>query len=68
LDYFIDIAFAFDIVINFRSVYYDPRTESLVTNGKRIASRYLSGRFWIDLLASLPLEMIALVLGGALSD
>lgn len=28
LDYFIDAAFAFDIVINFRSVYYDPKTET----------------------------------------
>ena len=40
-DYFIDAAFAFDIVINFRSVYFDPKTESLVTDGNKIAWRYL---------------------------
>jgi len=67
-DYFIDAAFAFDIVINFRSVYYDPKTESLVTDGNKIAWRYLQGRFWIDLLASLPLEMIAILFGGRVSD
>lgn len=68
LDYFIDAAFAFDIVINFRSVYYDPKTETQVTDGKKIAWRYVQGRFWIDLLASLPLEMISLLFVGVFSS
>ena len=61
--------FVGDIAINFRSVYKDYKTDELVTNSKKIALRYvLNGRFWVDLIASMPLEFIALLMpsGGSI--
>eukprot|EP00347_Sterkiella_histriomuscorum_P016745 403352016 len=58
-EYLIDVCFAFDIVVNFRSVYMNQQTEQYVTDGKAIALNYiLKGRFVIDLFASLPVEEI----------
>ena len=59
IDRIIDTVFMFDIVINFRTTYKDPHTDEKVNSSKKIAIRYiLHGRFFIDLLASLPLELI----------
>lgn len=64
-DYFIDLLFAFDILINFRSVYLDPKTEEPVDDGKKIALNYLfKGRFVIDIFASTPFEVIQLIFSG----
>ncbi|CDW86569.1 voltage-gated ion channel superfamily [Stylonychia lemnae] len=65
-EYIIDICFAFDILVNFRSVYYDSKNEIYITNGKLIALNYLlKGRFVIDLLASLPIEEIFQLLSSS---
>ena len=62
VDYIIDSLFAFDIFINFRSVYKDPKTEESVTDGKKIAMNYaFKGRFLVDLLASTPFELFGLM-------
>lgn len=61
-DYIVDVFFAFDILINFRTMYIDPKSEAIVSDGKLIAAQYLSGRFWVDLLASMPFELVALIL------
>lgn len=56
-----DVSFATDIIINFRTAYFNSKTGKLVTNGKRIACNYAcNGRFWIDIIASLPVEIISL--------
>ena len=62
IDYIIDFFFIFDIIVNFRSTYFDPKTEAPVTEGKKIAYNYvLRGRFWIDMLASIPFELIIII-------
>ena len=62
IDYIIDFFFIFDIIVNFRSTYFDPPTEAPVTEGKKIAYNYvLRGRFWIDMLASIPFELIIII-------
>ena len=69
IDRIVDAMFVGDIAINFRSVYKDYKTDELVTNSKKIALRYvLNGRFWVDLIASMPLEFIALLMpsGGSI--
>ena len=69
IDRIVDAMFVGDIAINFRSVYKDYKTDELVTNSKKIALRYiLNGRFWVDLIASMPLEIIALLMpsGGSI--
>jgi len=54
-----DLLFGLDIIINFRTSYVHSKTGLEVTRPKLIAKNYvLSGRFWIDLLASIPLERL----------
>ena len=55
----IDILFFLDIILNFRSSYFDASTGEEVTYSTQIAKNYLySGRLWIDLLASIPIDTI----------
>ena len=58
-DVVIDYLFVADIFINFRTIYIEPKTESDISDGKMIVYNYLKGRFIIDLLASVPFEIIA---------
>jgi len=55
----IDILFAVDVAINFRTSFVHPKTGLEVVEGKLIARNYVfSGRFWIDLLATIPFERL----------
>ena len=55
----IDVLFAVDVIINFRTSFVHPKTGLEVVEGKSIAKNYiLSGRFWIDLLATIPFEKL----------
>jgi len=55
----IDFLFLTDVVVNFRFTYIDSYTEEEVFEPKKIAINYISsGRFFIDLLAGLPLDLI----------
>ena len=55
INYLIDFAFIVDIVINFMSAY---TTEygRLETQFKRIALNYITGFFFIDVVASIPFQ------------
>lgn len=50
MDLFFDCAFGFDILINFVSAYYDQHNR-LQKEFKEIAINYLTGWFWIDIIA-----------------
>jgi len=58
-DQVIDLLFILDIIITFRTVYIDPKSEEVISDSKRIAINYLQGRLIIDLLASFPFEIVA---------
>lgn len=61
-DRLVDAIFAIDIIINFRTAFEHPKTGKLVTSWKSISLRYIvNGRFGIDLVASLPLEVVTLI-------
>jgi hypothetical protein len=64
-DRIIDVLFIFDIFINFRTAYVDSRTDELILNPNKIARNYFKGRFWIDLVASLPFNDIVKAFGTA---
>lgn len=64
----IDLLFAIDLFIVFRTTYVDTYTGEEVLNGKQIAIKYLSGRFWIDLLATIPFDSIGLFARGSTTD
>ena len=56
-----DILFLIDILVNFRCTYIDRDGEEIF-DAKLIARNYLiSGRFFIDLFASIPFELIPLI-------
>ena len=57
IDHVIDAIFYSDIILNFKTVYIDPKNEEFVSDLKKIAINYLQGRLLIDLLASLPFEV-----------
>jgi hypothetical protein len=59
LNYFNDVCFALDIIVNFRTIYINPQTGDLTTGARDIARNYvLYGRFFIDIVATVPLEFI----------
>jgi hypothetical protein len=62
LNMFIDLAFMIDILVIFRTTYIDKMDGEEVWNWKKIAWSYVTGRFWIDLLASLPIDNVFNVL------
>lgn len=60
LDKFIDFLFAFDILVNFRTGYVDPKTDTLILDPTKISKNYIKSRFWIDLFASIPFEALSI--------
>lgn len=61
----IDIFFASDIFFNFRTTYINPKTGTEVTSWKKIGFHYVfGGRFWIDLAASIPFELVFVIIGA----
>jgi Ion transport protein len=58
LNYIIDVAFSVDIFLNFRTTIVNDLTGDEITDSKVIAKSYLKGRFFLDLLATLPFDEI----------
>ena len=55
----IDIVFFLDIVLNFRTTFFHRHTGDEVVDTRKIAKNYvLGGKFAIDLLASIPIDLI----------
>lgn len=54
------------MIIGFRTSYVNERTGVEITDGGKIVCQYVKGRFWIDLLASIPFDfMNRLILNGS---
>ncbi|OQR96174.1 cyclic nucleotide-binding protein [Achlya hypogyna] len=58
LDYCVDGFFAIDILLSFRTGYFDDEGH-LTMNTRQIAERYLKGWFWIDLVSTFPIGSVA---------
>lgn len=59
----VDAFYMVQIFVRFRTAYVAPSSRvfgrgELVIDSKKIASRYLSKDFWLDLLAALPLPQV----------
>jgi hypothetical protein len=67
IDYMVDLTFAIDIMLNFRTGYFDERN-ILVMDTKAIALRYIRSWFFIDVLATFPFELLALIAGIEAGD
>jgi ABC-type phosphate transport system permease subunit len=59
LNSFIDGFFAIDIIMNFFTTYFHPTTGEEITEKKEIAINYLKGMFILDLLSTIPLDLLA---------
>lgn len=64
LNWFIDLLFMLDLISNFRTTFIHPKTGKEVLDLKEITLCYLKGRFWIDLLAILPFDIVGDVFIG----
>lgn len=53
-----DIVFCMDILVLFRTSYYDKETRDVVTDWKRISKEYLKSWFIVDLISALPFDHI----------
>jgi hyperpolarization activated cyclic nucleotide-gated potassium channel 2 len=65
LNWVIDFFFMIDIFVNFRTIVVNTETGDEIMVPKNIAKAYLRGRFWIDLLATVPLDWIAVQIFSA---
>ena len=66
---FVDICFAVDIIVNFRTTFINSNSGLEVTNIWKIAYNYIKGgRFMVDLLASVPFERIYEILNPSSGD
>ena len=55
----IDTAFGVDIIVNFCSTYVSPDTGLVIVDRWKIAKNYMCGsRFFVDVLASFPFEIL----------
>ena len=64
----IDLMFLIDIIISFRTTFVNQKTGDEISDTHLVARHYLrmlsrinskDGRFWIDLLATIPFDSIA---------
>ena len=55
----IDVTFAIDIIINFRTSYINEKTGFEIFTNKEVTLNYIkSGRFFVDLSATIPWEIL----------
>lgn len=65
VDVGVDVMFAADVLINFRTAYFEDGGVVLVTVPRLIARHYLRSWFTIDILSTLPIDqVVALITGG----
>ncbi|KAE8668392.1 Potassium channel AKT2 [Hibiscus syriacus] len=63
-DNIVDLFFAVDIVLTFFVAYIDSRTQLLVRDSSKIAIRYLSTWFLMDVASTLPFEALGYLFSG----
>ncbi|XP_048328183.1 potassium channel AKT2/3 isoform X2 [Ziziphus jujuba] len=63
-DNIVDLFFGIDIVLTFFVAYIDRTTQSLVRDSKKIAIRYMSTWFLMDVASTIPFEALAYLFTG----
>ncbi|KAM4125967.1 hypothetical protein ACB094_01G352400 [Castanea mollissima] len=63
-DNIVDLFFGVDIVLTFFVAYIDSRTQLLVRDSGKIAKRYLSTWFLMDLASTFPFELVGYLITG----
>lgn len=56
---FVDASFSLDIVLNFRTAFVESgASDALISSSRRIASRYLTGFFLLDVVSTVPWDLV----------
>nr|XP_016440447.1 PREDICTED: potassium channel AKT2/3-like [Nicotiana tabacum] len=63
-DNIVNLFFAADIILTFFVAYIDPTTQLLVRDPRKIAIRYLSTWFLMDVASTIPFEALSLLFTG----
>ncbi|KAG5248501.1 potassium channel family protein [Salix suchowensis] len=63
-DNIVDLFFAVDIVLTFFVAFIDSRTQQVVRDRRKIAGRYLSTWFLMDVASTVPFELLAYLFTG----
>ncbi|CAI0375283.1 unnamed protein product [Linum tenue] len=63
-DTVVDLFFAVDIVLTFFLAYFDSRTQLLVRDPRKIATRYLSTWFIMDVASTIPFDSLGYLFTG----
>ncbi|KAF5733502.1 potassium channel AKT2/3 [Tripterygium wilfordii] len=63
-DNIVDVFFAVDIILTFFLAYIDTTTQLLVRDSRKIALRYLSTWFLMDVASTIPFEALAYLFTG----
>jgi len=58
----IDFLFVLDILIAFRTTYYDLETGDEIFQSNLVISAYVKSRFFVDLISTIPIDTIVYVL------
>lgn len=51
--------FGMDIILNFRTTFHHPTTGEEISNKKQIVKSYLLGTFFLDLVSTIPFDIVA---------
>ena len=58
IGYIIDFLFFLDILFTFKTSFINLKNGDEVTNPREIFINYLKGRFYVDLIATIPFDVI----------
>lgn len=58
VDYLTNGILLFDVLVSFRTAYCD-HWNNIIATQRLVVIRYISGRFWLDMIGSLPFSIIA---------
>jgi len=60
----VNVFFFIDMLVAFRTTFYDPITGEEIYSPKRSAILYLKGSFFIDFISTIPFDTIGLIIMG----
>jgi hypothetical protein len=63
-DNIIDILFVVDIVVAFRTTFYDMETGDEIFDPRKTGTAYIKDRFAIDLISTIPVDTMAFIFTG----
>jgi len=68
VDRLVDLLFAFDVVINFNLAYFDVSKARMISGRSQVAWSYARGSAILDIVSTVPFDVIGQVVGRKGSD